>query len=252
MMRTFLAKNGLMNNMLVAGDLVQPLDTISWLGWKGIIITFVWKQLAFATLLICGAMAALEPSQVLAARNLGASRVRILFDIILPQVLPAIGVALVLSTVIMMSVLSVPLMIGTGTPTMLTVDMAFRVNSYSDYAVANALGPVQRCFRFAADQRIYCRAVGAGLPANFGSRRVRAFAPGDAVPGDVYAAVFDPAGVSKPDGVYEYRPAFLSMGAERHRGWRGIGTQRAWPDVLGLDLRGRLFGYRPAAGPGIP
>ncbi len=134
MMRTFLAKNGLMNNALVAADLVTPLDTLSWLGWKGIVITFVWKQLAFATLLICGAMAALESSQILAARNLGASRPRILFDIMLPQVLPTIGVALVLSTVTMMSVLSVPLMIGVGTPTMLTVDMAFRVNSYGDYA----------------------------------------------------------------------------------------------------------------------
>ncbi|EIX9094246.1 ABC transporter permease subunit [Klebsiella pneumoniae] len=142
MMRTFLAKNGLMNNALVAADLVTPLETLSWLGWKGIVITFVWKQLAFATLLICGAMAALESSQILAARNLGASRPRILFDIMLPQVLPTIGVALVLSTVTMMSVLSVPLMIGVGTPTMLTVDMAFRVNSYGDYAVANALGVV--------------------------------------------------------------------------------------------------------------
>lgn len=142
MMRTFLAKNGLMNNALVATDLFTPMETVSWLGWKGIIITFVWKQLAFATLLICGAMAALEQSQILAARNLGASRPGILFDIILPQVLPAIGVALVLSTVTMMSVLSVPLMIGVGTPTMMTVDMAFRVNSYGDYAVANALGVV--------------------------------------------------------------------------------------------------------------
>lgn len=142
MMRTFLAKNGLMNNVLVASDLITPLETVSWLGWKGIIITFVWKQLAFATLLICGAMAALEQPQILAARNLGASRPRILFDIILPQVLPAIGVALVLSTVTMMSVLSVPLMIGVGSPTMMTVDMAFRVNSYGDYAVANALGVV--------------------------------------------------------------------------------------------------------------
>ena len=53
MMRTFLAKNGLMNNALVAADLVTPLETLSWLGWKGIVITFVWKQLAFATLLIC-------------------------------------------------------------------------------------------------------------------------------------------------------------------------------------------------------
>lgn len=65
MMRTFLAKNGLMNNALVAADLVTPLETLSWLGWKGIVITFVWKQLAFATLLICGAMAALESSQIL-------------------------------------------------------------------------------------------------------------------------------------------------------------------------------------------
>ncbi|MDP0896925.1 hypothetical protein Q6243_27435, partial [Klebsiella pneumoniae] len=67
----------------------------------------------------------------------GASRPRILFDILLPQVLPTIGVALVLSTVTMMSVMSVPLMICVGTPTMLTVDMSFRVNSYGDYAVAN-------------------------------------------------------------------------------------------------------------------
>jgi putative spermidine/putrescine transport system permease protein len=40
----------------------------------------------------------------------------------------------------MMSVLSVPLMNNAGTPTMLTADMAFRINAYGDYGVANALG----------------------------------------------------------------------------------------------------------------
>ncbi|WNY87130.1 sugar ABC transporter permease [Leclercia adecarboxylata] len=142
MMRTFLAKNGLMNNTLVALGVMTPMETTSLLGWSGIIITFVWKQMAFTTLLISGAMAAVEPTHILAAKNLGASRMRILFDIILPQVLPAIGIAMVLSTVTMMSVLSVPLMIGTGTPTMMTVDMAFRVNSYGDYPVANAMGVI--------------------------------------------------------------------------------------------------------------
>ncbi len=142
MMRTFLAKNGLMNNAFIASGLMTPMDTVSFLGWSGIIITFVWKQLAFTTLLISGAMAALDESQIRAARNLGASRVRILMNIILPQVAPTIGVSLVLSTVTMMSVLSVPLMIGTGTPTMISADMAFRVNSYGDYSVANALGLV--------------------------------------------------------------------------------------------------------------
>lgn len=142
MMRTFLAKNGLMNNVLVATGVMTPMETTSLLGWSGIIITFVWKQMAFTTLLICGAMSAVDSAHILAAKNLGASRLRILFDIILPQVLPTIGVAMVLSTVTMMSVLSVPLMIGTGTPTMMTVDMAFRVNSYGDYPVANALGVI--------------------------------------------------------------------------------------------------------------
>lgn len=142
MMRTFLAKNGLMNNVLVALGVMTPMETSSLLGWSGIIITFVWKQMAFTTLLIGGAMAAVDTTHILAAKNLGASRVRILFDIILPQVLPTIGIAMVLSTVTMMSVLSVPLMIGIGTPTMMTVDMAFRVNSYGDYPVANAMGVI--------------------------------------------------------------------------------------------------------------
>ncbi len=36
--------------------------------------------------------------------------------------------------------LSVPMMINAQSPTMITVDMAFRINSYGDYGVANALG----------------------------------------------------------------------------------------------------------------
>jgi len=51
-------------------------------------------------------------------------------------------VGLILAFVTMLSVLSVPIMISGGSPTMITVDMAFRVNSYSDYGVANALGLV--------------------------------------------------------------------------------------------------------------
>jgi ABC-type spermidine/putrescine transport system permease subunit I len=47
---------------------------------------------------------------------------------------------LILAFVAMLSVLSVPVMIAGGAPTMITVDMAFRINAYGDYAVANALG----------------------------------------------------------------------------------------------------------------
>ena len=139
-MRTFLAKNGLMNNMLVSMGLLDFDQTVSFLDWSGLIITFVWKQTPFVALLVSGAMASLDPSTIESARNLGASRPRILVEIIVPQVRQTLVVGLILSFVIMMSVLSVPLMISGESPTMLTVDMAFRINFYGDYGVANALG----------------------------------------------------------------------------------------------------------------
>lgn len=138
--RTFLAKNGLMNNALVSSGLLTPLDTVSLLDWRGIVIAFVWKQAPFVTLLLAGAMAGLDRGTIEAARNLGASRVRILFGIVLPQVTPTLVTGLILSFVTMMSVLSVPLMVAGQSPTMMTVDIAFRINAYRDYGVANALG----------------------------------------------------------------------------------------------------------------
>jgi putative spermidine/putrescine transport system permease protein len=141
-MRTFLAKNGLMNNSLVALGILDPAQTQSFLDWRGIILTFVWKQTPFVALLLAGAIAALDSATIEAARNLGASRLRALIEIAIPQVARTLMVGLVLSFVTMLSVLSVPLMVAGSQPTMLTVDMAFRINAYGDYPVANALGVI--------------------------------------------------------------------------------------------------------------
>ena len=140
LMRTFLAKNGMLNNVLTEIGLLTPLQTVSFLDWRGIIVAFVWKQTPFVALLVAGAMASLDRSTIEAARNLGASRPRILVEIVVPQVRQTLLVGLILSFVIMMSVLSVPLMINAQSPTMITANMAFRINAYGDYGVANALG----------------------------------------------------------------------------------------------------------------
>jgi putative spermidine/putrescine transport system permease protein len=138
-MRTFLAKNGMLNHVLIGTGLIEPLSAQSLLDWRGIVIAFVWKQAPFVTLLLAGAMASIETQHVEAARNLGARRLRVLVDIILPQVRGTLLVGLVLSFVTMLSVLSVPLMINPNSPTMVTVDVAYRINTFGDYAVANAL-----------------------------------------------------------------------------------------------------------------
>jgi ABC-type sugar transport system permease subunit len=141
-MRTFLAKNGLMNNSFVSLGLMDPLSAMSFLDWRGIIATFVWKQTPFVALLLAGALASIDRATLEAGRNLGASRIRVMLELALPQVMPTLLVALVLSFVTMLSVLSVPLMVAGSQPTMLTVDMAFRINAYGDYATANALGVI--------------------------------------------------------------------------------------------------------------
>src|SRR5918995_4900021 len=142
LMRTFLAKNGMMNNTLVAAGVLEPLQAQSFLDWRGIVITFVWKQVPFVTLMLAGAMASLDRATIEAGRNLGASRLRVLVEIVLPQVAQTLLVGLVLSFVTMLSVLSVPMMVSGSQPTMLTVDMAFRINAYGDYPTANALGVI--------------------------------------------------------------------------------------------------------------
>jgi ABC-type spermidine/putrescine transport system permease subunit I len=138
-MRTFLAKNGMLNHVLIGTGLIEPISAQSLLDWRGIVVAFVWKQAPFVTLLLAGAMAAVESQHIEAARNLGAKRLRVLVDIVLPQVRGTLLVGLVLSFVTMLSVLSVPLMINPNSPTMVTVDVAYRISTHGDYPVANAL-----------------------------------------------------------------------------------------------------------------
>ena len=138
-MRTFLAKNGMLNHVLIGAGFLDPLAAQSVLDWRGIVVAFVWKQAPFVTLLLAGAMASLDRTHVEAARNLGAPRWRVLGGIVLPQVRGTLLVGLVLSFVTMLSVLSVPLMINPNSPTMMTVDVAYRISTMGDYAVANAL-----------------------------------------------------------------------------------------------------------------
>lgn len=155
-MSSFLAKNGLMNHALATAGLITPLAAQSFLDWRGVLVTFVWKQAPFVTLMVAGAMAALDRGLVEAARNCGASRPRLVLEILVPLVRPTLLVGLVLSFVTMLSVLSVPVMINAGSPTLITVDMAYRITAHGDYGVANALGLVS-CLMASAAAWLYLR-----------------------------------------------------------------------------------------------
>lgn len=103
--RSFLSTNGMMNTVLIESGLMSAHAAQSFLDWRGLMLTFAWKQIPFVTLLLAGAMASIEQSHSEAARNLGAGRLRCLFDIVLPQAAPTLWVGLILSLVAMLSVL---------------------------------------------------------------------------------------------------------------------------------------------------
>ena len=105
----------------------------------GVVLVHAAHGLVLAVWIASAAFAAVDASLDEAARNLGAPRWRVLWDIVLPQVRGTVLVGVVLSFVTMLSVLSVPLMINPNSPTMITVDVAYRISTLSDYAVANAL-----------------------------------------------------------------------------------------------------------------
>ena len=82
--------------------------------------------------------------------------------------------------------------------------------------------PIQRCVRFAVNQRVDRPVIGGGLFADFRPRRLCAFPAENAAAGAVYAAVSHPAGLSQPDGIHECCPIVLSVGIERQ--YRGGGA----------------------------
>jgi ABC-type spermidine/putrescine transport system permease subunit I len=93
-------------------------------------------------LTVVAALAVSVPAGYALARLRLPFRTAIMIAFLLPQVSRTLLVGLVLSFVTMMSVLSVPMMVAGSQPTMMTVDMAFRINAYGDYPVANALGVI--------------------------------------------------------------------------------------------------------------
>ena len=73
------------------------------------------------------------------AQGRSGSRKSLAIALWVPQIRRTLMVGLVLSYVSILSVLSVPLMIDPNSPTMMTVDIAYRINEHGDYGVANAL-----------------------------------------------------------------------------------------------------------------
>src|SRR4030095_10900431 len=59
-MRPFLAKNGMLNHVLIGSGLIEPLQAQSLLDWRGIVVAFVGKKAPFGALRRARAVASVE------------------------------------------------------------------------------------------------------------------------------------------------------------------------------------------------
>jgi putative spermidine/putrescine transport system permease protein len=89
----------------------------------GVILTSVWKQLPFMTLVITGAFAAIPQEVSSAARTLGANRWRTLLWVELPLALPGISAAVLLTFIGTMGSFAIPDLVGPPSPRPLAVHM---------------------------------------------------------------------------------------------------------------------------------
>ena len=141
MMRTCLAPHGLFNVFLAQTGIIDLDSPLQLFNLGGLVLSFVWKQAPFMTLIILGGFQMINNSYIEAARSVGANIFQVILKILVPMSQASIAVAVILVFTSTVGTFTLPFMlIGGKTPTTVTVDIAHRVTYFGDYGVANALG----------------------------------------------------------------------------------------------------------------
>lgn len=141
MMRTFLAPHGLLNIFLAQLGLIDLNAPLQLFNIYGLVLSFVWKQAPFMTLIILGGFQMIDDAFLEAARSVGANVLQVIHKVLVPMNRAGISVAVILAFTSTIGTFTLPFMlIGGKVPTTVTVDIAHRVTYFGDYGVANALG----------------------------------------------------------------------------------------------------------------
>jgi ABC-type spermidine/putrescine transport system permease subunit I len=141
MMRTFLAPHGLLNIFLAQLGLIDISAPLQLFNMEGLVLSFVWKQAAFMTLIVLGGFKMIDDAFLEAARSVGANVVQVILKVLVPMSRASISVAVILAFTSTIGTFTLPFMlIGGKVPTTVTVDIAHRVTYFGDWGVANALG----------------------------------------------------------------------------------------------------------------
>lgn len=120
--RPLLSPAGVLNDVLMAiGLLERPIQFAP--GLFGTVVGQVYIVFPYAVLAIYSVLSTLDWEVVEAARDLGASRPRSFFEVVLPEILPGVAVATVVSFAWSVGAYAAPSQLGKGTQTTFAMEI---------------------------------------------------------------------------------------------------------------------------------
>ncbi|TYC61887.1 ABC transporter permease subunit [Rhodobacterales bacterium] len=122
MVLTLIEQGGFMDRAMMHIGLSMPKIVRDQFG-IGVILSTLWKDIPFMTLIIAGAFGAIPKDMVPAARSLGASRVRAFLMVELPLAMPGVTAATLLCFVKSIGNFAAPSLLGPAYPLPLSIQM---------------------------------------------------------------------------------------------------------------------------------
>jgi spermidine/putrescine transport system permease protein len=149
-----LAPNGTANSLLLAVGLIQaPLQIVP--NTLGVVIGQVYIVFPYAMLAIYSVLTTVEWELVEAARDLGASRTRSFFAVVLPEIMPGITVATVISFAWSVGAYSAPALLGAGSDRPFALEVQEQMLVNFNWPIATALSTVMLVLMFVSILVIY-------------------------------------------------------------------------------------------------
>jgi len=149
-----LSPNGTFNDLALAlGVLTVPIRIVP--NTAGVIFGQVYIVFPYAVLAIYSVLSTVEWEIVEAARDLGATRTRSFFEVVLPQIMPGITVATIITFAWSVGAYSAPALLGAGSDRTFALEVQEQMLVNFNWPVATALSTVMLVLMFVSIMIIY-------------------------------------------------------------------------------------------------
>jgi spermidine/putrescine transport system permease protein len=149
-----LAPRGTVNELLMAvGVLQSPIQMVP--NTIGVVVGQVYIVFPYATLAVYSVLSTLDWDIVEAARDLGASRPRSFVEVVLPQAMPGIAVATVVSFAWSVGAYAAPGLLGAGSDRTFAIEVEKQMLVGFNWPVATALSAIMLVLMFVSVVVLY-------------------------------------------------------------------------------------------------